>query len=195
MNPNTRKYIVHLLSGGLDSVTMLYDLQADGHAIHCLLVNYGQKHAQELLFAKGHCKRLGVRFTTRNLSEPLSGSLLTDGGGGWVVPCRNTVLLALAVNLACELQAETVTIGCNADDAEGFQDCRPEFIKAFNAVLKAQQIDVEVCAPYLGRRKWEIGGIAREFGVPTSEIWSCYVGGDKPCGQCPACKKLALALA
>lgn len=183
------KHIIHLLSGGLDSVTMLYDLRQQGHSVHCLLFDYKQKHIQELTFAKGHCHRLGVLYTTMEL-PPLGG--LTDES--WIIPNRNCIMLSLAVNLAVQAKAETVTIGCNKDDESMFPDCRMAFLQLFNTMLTTAEIKVEVCAPYIDKMKWEIGGLAREFGVPSHEIWTCYRGGEKPCGECPACKKLADAL-
>jgi len=184
----TPKTIIHLLSGGLDSTTMLYDLHSKGDKVHALLVDYGQKHVQELTFAKAHCKRLGVLFTVACLPP------LGMDEQSWIVPNRNAILISLAVSTAVRAGAETVTIGCNADDAAGFPDCRPEFIAAMNATVKAAGINVEVCAPYLHRKKWEIAGLARELGVLLHEIWTCYRGGAKPCGECPACRKLECAL-
>ena len=184
------KTIVHLLSGGLDSVTMLYDLKQQGHNVHCLLFDYGQCHVQELTFAKGHCHRLGVFYTTMEL-PPLGG--LTDDTH-WIVPNRNCILLSIAVNLAVQAKADTVTIGCNKDDESGFPDCRMAFLQLFNTMLTTAEISVEVCAPYLDKSKAWIAGLAREMAVPTNEIWTCYRGGAKPCGQCPACKKLNAAM-
>lgn len=183
------KTIIHLLSGGLDSVTMLYDLRQQGHNVHCLLFDYKQRHVQELTFAKGHCHRLGVLYTTMEL-PPLGG--LTDDTH-WIVPSRNRILLSLAVNLAVQAKADTVTIGCNKDDT-GFPDCRQAFIQMFNNMLTTAEMSVEVCAPYLMWPKWKIAGLSRELGVPLNEIWTCYKGGSKPCGECPACKKLNAAL-
>lgn len=183
------KIIVHLLSGGLDSVTMLYDLKQQGHLIHCLLIDYKQSHAQELVFAKGHCHRLGVPYTTIEL-PPLGG--LDDQS--WVVPNRNCIFLSLAVNLAVQAKADTVTIGCNKDDESGFPDCRMEFLRSFNSMLAASEVPVEVCAPYLDKPKAWIGGMSRELGVPAGEIWTCYRGGSEPCGKCPACEKLKAAM-
>lgn len=183
------KTIIHLLSGGLDSVTLLYDLKQQGHNVHCLLCDYKQRHVQELLFARGHCRRLGVLYSTRELPE-LGG--LTDES--WVVPFRNAVLISVAVNLAVKANADTVTIGCNADDAKMFPDCRKTFIDPMNKVVKACGYDIEICAPYLGWMKWKIAAHAQEMGVPSNEIWSCYRGGTKPCGTCPACIKLKEAL-
>lgn len=188
------KTIIHLLSGGLDSVTMLYDLRQQGHNVHCLLFDYGQRHVQELTFAKGHCHRLGVMFTTITLPS-LRGSELTDGKGAWVVPARNVIFLAHAVNIAIAAGASTVTIGCNKDDEAGFPDCRQAFLQLFGTMLTTAELNVEICAPYLDKSKAWIAGLAREMGVPTNEIWTCYRGGSKPCGECPACKKLELAMA
>lgn len=184
------KTIIHLLSGGLDSVTMLYDLTAQGHRVHALLVDYKQPHAQELLWAKHHARKLDVLFTVAELPQ-LGG--LTDAG--WVVPNRNALLLSLAVNVAIQANADTVTIGCNADDEASFPDCRRKFISAMNEAVRAAGYQIEICAPYLDWQKWKIGGLAREMGIKASDVWTCYRGGPKPCGECPACSKLQLAFA
>lgn len=157
------KFIVHLLSGGLDSVTLLYDLVGQGCKVHCVLFDYRQKHVQELTFAKLHCHRLNTLFTTIDL--PALGGL---SDGNWIVPNRNAI----------------------ADDAAMFPDCRWAAIDALNHALKISCVNVEICAPYLQKRKWEIGALSQTFGVPSHEIWTCYRGGNKPCGECPACLKL-----
>jgi len=185
-----KKTIIHLLSGGLDSVTMLYDLKNQGHNVHCILFDYKQRHIQELAFAKSHCLRLGVLYTVMEL-PPLGG--LTDDTH-WVVPNRNCIMLSLAVNLAVQSKADTVTIGCNQDDEASFPDCRMAFIQMFNTMLTTSEIKVEVCAPYLFNQKWKIADMSRQLGVPVSEIWTCYRGGQEPCGECPACKKLEAAM-
>jgi 7-cyano-7-deazaguanine synthase len=184
------KTIIHLLSGGLDSVTMLYDLKQQGCNVHCLLVNYEQPHVQELTFARLHCHRLGVQSTTRNIGR--IGGL--DEGNGWIVHNRNMILLAHAASLAMEAKAECVTIACNKDDELGFADCRMAFMQMMNTTLTTGEIPVEICTPYIDWPKWKIAGLARELGVPTHEIWTCYKGGAKPCGLCPACLKLNSAI-
>lgn len=181
------KPIVHLLSGGIDSVVLLHDLVGRGKKVHALLFDYKQQHVQELSFAKYHCKLLGVLWTTIELPQ-LKGSELTDGSGGVVVPNRNAVLLSLAVNLAVHIGADTVTYACNKTDSELFPDCRPEFVKAFNAMLKSAEIPVKVSAPYIDNLKWWIVGHGREMGVDFHQTWSCYKGGSVPCGECVACK-------
>lgn len=183
MNP--QRTIIHLLSGGLDSVTMLYDLKAQGHSIHCLLFNYGQRHKQELQWAITHARRCDVLWTTVDLPE--LGGLNEQS---WIVPNRNAVFLSAAVNIACKDGADTVTIGCNAEDAEYFPDCRKAFLDAMNTAVRTAGYNVEICAPYLDKPKAWIVGTAKRLGVKLNEIWTCYQGGVEPCGQCPACKKL-----
>jgi 7-cyano-7-deazaguanine synthase len=187
------KTIIHLLSGGLDSVVMLHDLASQGHMVHCALFRYGQNHEQELTFAKGHCRKLNVQFTAVDLPR-LRGSSLTGDSGSVVVPNRNAIMLSVAVNLAFAAKAEAVTFASNLDDASGFPDCRPEFVSAFNAAVKAAGIEVEVCAPYINLTKRQIVDIGRRLGVQLWDTWSCYTGGSTPCGRCAACMKREQAL-
>ena len=184
------KTIIHLLSGGLDSVTLLYDLQQQGHIIHCVLADYKQQHVRELTFAKGHCRRLGVQFTTLEL--PQLGGLTSES---WIAPNRNCILLSLAVNQAIQRGFDTLTIGCNKEDESGFPDCRMAFIQLFNTMLQTQGVDVEICAPYIDWSKAKIARHGADLGVKSNDIWTCYKGGAEPCGECPACVKLNLALA
>lgn len=181
------KYIVHCLSGGFDSVVGLYDLISQGCKVHNVIFEYGQKHIQETVWAKHHSNRMGCLHTTISIPQ-LKGSELTDGTGGVVVPCRNTIFLSMAVNLAVAAGAESVTYCCNADDEAVFPDCRKRFVDSFNDMLKFQGINMEVCAPYVHMAKWQIGDLGRQLGVNFDETWSCYRGGLEPCGECPACK-------
>lgn len=184
------KTIIHLLSGGLDSVTMLYDLKAQGHFVHALLFFYGQQHERELRWAKHHAERCGVKFTVLDLPK-LGG--LTEAN--WIVPNRNAIFLSIAVNVAVQAGADTVTIGCNAEDEAMFPDCRGRFIDAMNEAVKEAGYQIEICAPYKTWPKWRIGGLAQELGIDLNAIWTCYKGGEKPCGECPACLKLGAAFA
>lgn len=185
---NTPQFVVHLLSGGLDSTVLLYDLVTQGCKVHCLLFDYKQQHVQELTFAKAHCHRLNLLFTTIELPM-LTGSSLTDGKGSVVVPFRNPILLSLAVNLAASIGADSVTIGCNADDAEMFPDCRWAALDAMNHAIRLSGLKVEICAPYVNQRKWWIVRLGGDLKVPMNETWSCYKGGAIPCGHCLACQK------
>ena len=187
--------VIHLLSGGLDSVVMLYDLVGQGHKVHALTIDYGQSHAiKEIPLAAYHSKRMSVLQTFLTIPK-LRGSLLTDGSGSVVVPNRNAILLSLAVNLAVEAKADSVTFAANKDDAEMFPDCRSGFVSQFNLMLGMAALPVEVCAPYLKRSKAWIAALGRDIGVSLEQTWSCYFPGDGPCGKCPACQKRAEALA
>lgn len=181
------KTIIHLMSGGLDSTVCLRMLLNEGHSVHCLLINYGQKHSKELWFAEHTCKRWHVKFTTIDL--PKLGGLTEES---WIIPNRNCILLSLAVNFAIQVKADMVTIGCNQDDAE-FPDCRMAFLQLFNALLITEEINVEVLAPFLEWPKWKIVELSRGMGIQSNEVWTCYKGGDQPCGECLACKKLEVA--
>jgi 7-cyano-7-deazaguanine synthase len=183
------KRIIHLLSGGLDSVTMLQYLCDIGHSVHCLLADYGQPHVKELEFARRSVSRLSLLKTEVKL--PGLGGLTK---ASWIVPNRNAILLSVAANIAVQAQADTVTIGCNADDAAQFPDCRPEFLDSYNDTLRQAGIQVEVCAPFLHYSKAKIGGMARDLGITRKDVWTCYLGGVEPCGDCPACVKLKVAL-
>lgn len=187
------KNVIHLLSGGIDSTVLLYDLANQGHNVHAVLFDYGQAHVDELNFAAEHCDRLQIKMTKIELPL-LRGSRLTDGIGSWIVPNRNAIFLSVACNLAVIAKAESVTFGSNRDDADVFPDCRLSFVEAFNLALKTAQVCVEVCAPYIDKTKPQIVAIGRALRVPIGRTWSCYTRGSKPCGICPACEKRAVAL-
>ena len=187
--PMHRADTILLLSGGLDSTTLLYQLVETGKRLRCLMVDYGQRHVQELTFAKAHCHNLNVPFSTMTI--PMLG--INDET--WVVPNRNAILLSLAVSEAVRRWAVEVVIGCNADDAAGFPDCRPEFIEAMNAAVIAAGEQVRINAPFLHTGKRDIYREAVRLSVMMHDIWTCYKGGAKPCGECPACLKLNAAMA
>jgi 7-cyano-7-deazaguanine synthase len=158
--------------------------------VHSLLFNYGQVHVKELEYARRHCAKTGTEWTEVELwkvKHLFSKSALTDGKGGLVVPNRNAVFLHIAVSLAISNGAELVTYACNKDDREMFPDCRPEFVDAMNATLKAQGLEIEICAPYGALTKRQIVQHAREHGWPFDDSLSCYLGTG--CGKCDACKK------
>lgn len=180
--------IIHLLSGGLDSTVLLYDLVGEGHHVTPLIFNYGQKHEREIQFAIEHSKRLRLLPTLLHVPH-LLGSTLTDGDGTFVVPNRNAVFISIAVNMAVATGADRVTIGCNKDDAHEFLDCRFAFMIAINAATRAAGILVEIDAPYVNKSKAWIARRGSDIGVSLSETWSCYEGGDEPCGKCLACQK------
>ena len=182
------KTIIHLLSGGVDSTVLLYDLIGQDQRVHALMFDYGQAHSIELTYATRHCERLGVLYTKMKLPQ-LKGSVLTDGKEGVVVPGRNIIFLSVALNLAIEAKADLITIGCNKDDEALFPDCRSAFIQAFNIMSMTAELPVEICAPYLDKPKAWVLANGQAIDCPTEDTWSCYTAGPVPCGVCLACRK------
>lgn len=200
---------VVLLSGGLDSATLLALAGAEGYACYALSFDYGQAHRAELRAAAHVAEALGA--TEHRVMEipigALGGSALTDpaipvpddGGEGipvTYVPARNTVFLALALAWAEVLAAEAIFIGVNAVDYSGYPDCRPEFVAAFQALAglaTKQGVEghpVVVRAPLVSLTKGEIIARGAELGVDYAATVSCYRADDtgRACGHCDACR-------
>lgn len=208
-DPHPMSKFFHLLSGGLDSTVLLYDLVSKYHQfskVHCLLFDYGQRHIKELQFAAATCEKLGVLYERIYLPRQIfTRSTLTAGkiqrvdelnGGSSVVPNRNMVFLSIAASYALSSGGTAITWAANADDAEVFPDCRSEFYKALNSALRiCDTRRMEIHAPYLSMTKMEIVKWGVELGVPLSETWSCYAGGETECGECGACKTRNAAMA
>ena len=208
----TARRAVVLLSGGLDSATVLAIARSEGFLCSCLLVDYGQRHRVELERARVVAREQGVQ-DVRVVSVDLravGGSALTaeidvpkdrleaERGGGipiTYVPARNTLFLALALGLAETLGATDLFIGVNAVDYSGYPDCRPEFIRAFEALANlATRAGVEgarfrVHAPLSGMRKAEIIRTGARLGVDYAMTHSCYDPDalGRACGRCDSC--------
>jgi 7-cyano-7-deazaguanine synthase len=201
---------VVLFSGGLDSSTCLAIAREDGFAPHALAVRYGQRHAHELRAAERVAAAAGVPLKVVELDlRAIGGSALTGelavpkdaplGQGIPVtyVPARNTVLLALALGYAEVLGAEDLYIGVNAIDYSGYPDCRPAFVRAFEALANvATAAAVEgrarytVHAPLLQLSKAEIIRLGTRLGVPYGLTHSCYDPDleGRACGRCDSCR-------
>ena len=199
---------VVLLSGGLDSATLLAIALQQGFHCYALSFDYGQTHGAELAAARRVAAYFDVQH--RILTIPigsLGGSALTDpsipvpdqGGEGipvTYVPARNTVFLALALAWAEVLEARAIFIGVNALDYSGYPDCRPEFVAAFQemANLATKQAvegaPVEIRAPLVNMTKAEIISRGTKLGVDYSLTVSCYRADSegRACGRCDACR-------
>jgi len=205
-----RRGSVVLLSGGMDSATCLALATREAPPVHALTVVYGQRHARELRSARALARRFRVRAhrVVRLPYGALVVSSLTDRGAplpraparrgqipSTYVPARNTVLLALALGYAESQGLGRIYFGANAVDYSGYPDCRPEFVRAFNALARRAVRSaregggtIEVRAPLLRRSKAQIVRLGQRLGVPWALTWSCYAGGAWPCGRCDACR-------
>jgi 7-cyano-7-deazaguanine synthase len=201
-----------LFSGGVDSTTLLYHLLRAGHSVKAVSFDYGQKHRKELAYAHRTCAKLNIEHHVIDLTtiKPLlKGSALTDetiavpeGGyadetmGLTVVPNRNMIFMAIAGAFAVSEKADVLAIAVHAGDHSLYPDCRPEFIEAFeNSLGLGNYHQVKVYAPYLLKNKKEIVKEGRELGIDLeADTWSCYVGGERPCGKCGTCLERQAAL-
>jgi 7-cyano-7-deazaguanine synthase len=205
MNTSTPKAVI-LLSGGLDSATVLAIARDEGFDCHALAVDYGQRHRSELAAAQRVAAAAGAPLKVLPLDlRAIGGSALTDdiavpeGGTEGIpvtyVPARNTIMLSLALGYAEVLGAEDIFIGVNAVDYSGYPDCRPEFIEAYQAMARlATKAAVEgagmtIHTPLIDLTKAEIIRAGSELGVDYSLTVSCYQADadGRACGACDSC--------
>ena len=203
------KRAVVLLSGGLDSATVLAMANSQGFACHALSVAYGQRHSAELAAAQRVARSLGaVEHRTMQVDlAGIGGSALTNpalavpespttGIPITYVPARNTMMLSLALGWAEVLEARDIFIGVNSVDFSGYPDCRPEFILAFEQLAQlATKAGVEgarfsIHAPLLDMSKAEIIQAGAALGVDYSLTVSCYQADESgaACGKCDSCR-------
>ncbi|WP_339487320.1 7-cyano-7-deazaguanine synthase QueC [Pseudomonas sp. EL_65y_Pfl2_R95] len=203
------KRAVILLSGGLDSATVVALAKAEGYACYTMSFDYGQRHRSELEAAERVAEQLGVvehKVIGLNLNG-MGGSALTDssinvpeapseGIPVTYVPARNTVFLSLALGWAEVLEARDIFIGVNAVDYSGYPDCRPEFVEAFERMANlATKAGVEgngfrIQAPLQNMSKGQIVQAGIAHGVDYALTVSCYQADDRgrACGKCDSCR-------
>ena len=186
---------IHLMSGGVDSTVLLYDLIDQENNVTCLLFDYGQRHKKELGYAARTCEKLGLEYDRIYLPHQLfSKSSLTEESGALagtstVVPNRNMVFISMAASYALSHGGTAVSWAANADDAEVYPDCRAEYLTHLNRTLRVCHTRrMEVHAPYILRTKRQVVERGRLLNVPFDETWSCYAGENEPCGTCGACQ-------
>lgn len=214
---NMKKAIV-LLSGGLDSSTALYVAKKEGFdELYALTFEYGQKHDREIRSASAIAKAVGVREhkIVRLMLNAWKGSSLTDPDvviqdgdadrtdiPDTYVPARNMVFLSVAASYADALDITDIFIGVSEMDYSGYVDCREEFIRSMEQTInlgtvlgaeKKQKITIH--APFLRMTKADEVKLGTKLGVDFSLTWSCYRGGEKPCGTCDSCLLRARAFA
>ncbi|MDR3236307.1 MAG: 7-cyano-7-deazaguanine synthase QueC [Prevotellaceae bacterium] len=200
---------VIILSGGIDSVTLLYERAAQ--IALAVSFDYGSKHnAKEIPFAKYHCEQLGIKHLVIPLpfvNDYFQSSLLQRGDDipeghytddtmkSTVVPFRNGIMLSIAVGIAESCGLTHVCIANHAGDHAIYPDCRAQFIDAMsNAASSGTYINVSVEAPYTHVAKIDIVRIGQQLGIDYAATWSCYKGRDKHCGKCGTCVERIEAL-
>lgn len=207
MNASANRAVV-LLSGGLDSATVLAIARTEGFECEALAVDYGQRHAVELAAARRVAESMDVPLRVVRVDlRAIGGSALTDdavevpepGGEGipaTYVPARNTVLLSLALGMAETLGARDIFAGMNAVDYSGYPDCRPAFVKAFEHLARvATKAGVEggefrIHSPLMDLRKADIIRRGADLGVDYALTVSCYRADEagRACGRCDSCR-------
>ncbi|HWO60299.1 MAG TPA: 7-cyano-7-deazaguanine synthase QueC [Umezawaea sp.] len=197
---------VVVLSGGLDSTTLMAHYAALHNELVAVTVDYGQRHRREIESARAVAAHYGARHHVVDLSgfgDLLKGSALTDGqvevpDGHYaeasmratVVPNRNAVLANVAVSVAVAERAAVVALGMHAGDHFVYPDCRPAFLSALDSLVAVANEGFptpRVEAPFISWSKADIARHGTVLGAPLAGSWSCYKGGDRHCGTCGTC--------
>lgn len=208
MSQDTQKAVI-LLSGGLDSATLMALAKSEGFACYAISFDYGQRHRCEL-DAAGRVAQINKAAEHKVIKlnlDSIGGSALTDtaidvpeqsepGIPVTYVPARNTVFLSIALGWAEVLSAQRIYIGVNAVDYSGYPDCRPEYVDAFQQLANLatrQGVEgepIEIAAPLVKLSKAEIIGLGNRLGVDYAVTISCYnpAPGGEACRVCDACR-------
>lgn len=199
-----------ILSGGMDSTTLLYD-QQDRIAL-ALSFDYGSNHnSRELPFARLHCERLGIEHIVISLQfmhQYFNSSLLQgddaipeghydeDNMKSTVVPFRNGIMLSIAIGMAESRGLKHVMMANHAGDHTIYPDCRPEFVESMSRAAEMGTFPgITLLCPFTHLTKGQIAARGRELGIDYAETWSCYRGGERHCGRCGTCQERREALA
>ena len=200
------KKIVLILSGGMDSFTLLNHALSKDYEVHCITFDYGQKHIKEIECAEAISKEnnlthikikiastesifLNSALTSEEVKVP-HGSYHEQSMQTTIVPNRNMLFISHAIAYAISNQIDQVWYGAHAGDHFIYPDCRPEFLSAMNAVAQTcHTFPISVEAPFLNLTKAEIIKIGLELGVDYAKTWTCYEGQDVACGKCGSCNE------
>jgi 7-cyano-7-deazaguanine synthase len=193
-----------LLSGGMDSVSALYDAMRSHEVVGCLSFDYGAKHNhKEIPFAIWHSEKNNIKHHTVSLGfvdELFKSDLLKSGGDipeghyeednmkSTVVPFRNGIMLSIAAGFAESEEAEGLVIAAHSGDHAIYPDCREDFMKSMgDAIRSGTYVGIELLRPFISMRKEDIAKRGDDLGVDFSKTWSCYKGGEIHCGKCGTC--------
>lgn len=204
------KKAVVLLSGGLDSTTALYLAKSQGYEVYALSFNYGQRHKKEIECARNAAKSAGAaNFILVNTNmDAWGGSALTDKNINvpesntnyekipvTYVPARNMIFLSYAASYAEAIGAQDIFIGVSEVDYSGYVDCRHEFIDSMEKAINLGTVcavedgkKIKIHAPFINMAKSEEIKLGMKLHVNYGKTWTCYKGGELPCGVCDSCK-------
>lgn len=212
---NKKEKIIVLLSGGMDSATLLWLAKKEFEDVYAISFSYGQKHSIELEYAKELAKIANVKehfiVEVPHLKQ-MKGNALTDNDLEipsenypddppiTTVPMRNLTFLSIAASFADVYEIENIGIGIHSVDAP-YPDCRAEFASSVEAAINASSVMVakkknriKVYTPFLGMTKIDIAKLGKDLGVPYDKTYSCYKGTNPPCGECATCRQREEAL-
>ena len=203
MEEKQKPKAVVVLSGGMDSTTLLYDVVNQGYKTFCIGFDYNQRHKKELWMAKKTCDKLGLEYLIVDLSalnvvapsaltrddiEVPEGHYTDDNMKQTVVPNRNMVMLSIATAYAIGKGANDVFYGAHAGDHAIYPDCRVEFVDKMKEAIKISDWEpINLHAPYLTVDKGDIAIKGKELDVDYSLTWTCYKGLELACGKCGSC--------
>ncbi|MDQ5988294.1 MAG: 7-cyano-7-deazaguanine synthase [Syntrophus sp. SKADARSKE-3] len=201
-----KQKVVVLVSGGMDSITALYDAETAFDAVIGVSFDYGAKHnAREIPFAAYHCQKLGISHEVISLeftNQLFKSDLLKSGGdvpkGHYdeqsmrqtVVPFRNGIMMSIVAGFAASEGAKQVIIAAHSGDHAIYPDCRQEFMKFMAEAIRLGTYEqIEVSCPFIAMNKADIAKRGLQLGIDFSQTWSCYNGGDIHCSECGTCKE------
>lgn len=199
-----------VLSGGLDSTTMLYEYRE--RIALAVSFNYGSNHnTKEIAFARYHCEQLGIEHIEIPLafirdwfhSSLLQGDKAVPEGNydednmrSTVVPFRNGIMISAAIGMAEDRGLKYVMLANHGGDHTIYPDCRPEFVAAMSEAARTGTFPgITLLCPFTNLTKAQIAARGRELGIDYAETWSCYKGGERHCGRCGTCVERREALA
>ncbi|MEC4985030.1 MAG: 7-cyano-7-deazaguanine synthase QueC [Oscillatoria sp. PMC 1068.18] len=210
---------VVLLSGGLDSATVLFQARAEGYDCYSLSFDYQQRHQRELIAAAEIASAARVKqhqvvnfdlrawggsaLTDAQIDLPCDRSLteMSQNIPITYVPARNTIFLSFGLAYAEAINAQRVYLGVNALDYSGYPDCRPDYLEAMQKVFRLgtkkgrEGQEIQITAPLIDLKKTEIIQLGNQLGVPWKLTWSCYAGEEVACGICDSCRLRLAAFA
>lgn len=206
---DTDKPVVCIFSGGLDSTVLIYALvkKYKSENVKAIGFNYGQRHSAELSKAVKTAKKLGVDYKIIDISFvsdivkdvcslsavstvrlPTDSESSADVQANFVVPFRNLIFQSIALSYAESLRSEIVYLGIQNGDNHGFWDCRHEYYTELNKLTALNdKYKIRVLTPLIDFSKADEIKLGRELGVDFRDTWTCYNGGEKPCGICHSC--------